>query len=415
MRPLSSPAYRRRTVLAAAFGGLFMPTCLQAAPLLSASRRNVSAPNAWIEVDLNVFDNNLRHIQGTLTGHTQLCAILKADAYGTGISSILPSLLRAGVPCIGITSNEEARVVRADGFKGRLMRVRAATPEEVEAALPYAMEELVGNLAQAQAIGEIARRHRRTIRVHLALNSGGMSRNGLELGSAKGKQDAHALVGITGLRIVGVMTHFAVEDKADALRGLDAFQRESAWLFANTELKRKDVLLHVANSFATLNIPAAHLDMVRVGAALYGYIGPRPSFDYVIAFKTRVASVNAYAAGSTVGYDRTFTLKRDTLLANLPMGHSDGYRRTSASEGVVLVQGRRAPVIGKVSMNTTMVDVTDIPGVTIGDEVVLFGKQGNVTVTEAEIEQLTGVPLADQHAIWGSANPKRIVRTTQAI
>jgi alanine racemase len=173
-----------------------------------------------------------------------------------------------------------------------------------------------------------------------------------------------------------------------------------------TQLQRSDVLLRVANSFATLNVPEAHLDMVRTGAALYGYVGPRPAFQHVVSFKSRVASVNPYPAGNTVGYDRTFTLKRDSVLANLPVGYSDGYRRAYTNKGSVLVRGQRASVVGKVSMNTTMLDVTDIPGVKPGDEIVLFGKQGGGEITQAEIEQLTGVLLADQYAVWGNSNPR---------
>ncbi|MFC5522604.1 alanine racemase [Polaromonas jejuensis] len=402
--------HSRRTLLTAAIGAALTSTVAHAAPMLGTQGRRALSPNAWIEVDLSVFEQNLRHVQGALTGNAQLCAIMKADAYGVGIEVLMPSIIKARVPCVGIASTEEARVVRASGFKGRLMRVRSATPAEVEAALPYAVEELVGNLELAQSIGEIARKHRRRVRVHLGLNSAGMSRNGLELGTDKGREDAQTLVKTQGLHIVGVMTHFAVEERPDVLNGLEAFKRETAWLFANTRLQRSDVILHVANSFATLNVPEAHLDMVRTGAALYGYVGPRPAFQHVVSFKSRVASVNAYPAGNTVGYDRTFTLNRNSLLANLPVGYSDGYRRAYTNKGSVLVRGQRALVVGKVSMNTTMVDVTDIPGVKPGDEIVLFGKQGDGEITQTEIEQLTGVLLADQYAVWGNSNPKVVRR-----
>ena len=123
-----------------------------------------------------------------------------------------------------------------------------------------------------------------------------------------------------------------------------------------------------------------------------------------------MASVQAYPKGNTVNYDRTYTLTRDSLLANLPIGYSDGYRRAFSNKGSVLVHGRRAPVVGRVTMNTTMVDVTDIPGVEAGDEVVLFGRQGADEITQAEIEELTGVILADQYTVWGTSNPKRLRR-----
>ena len=151
--------------------------------------------------------------------------------------------------------------------------------------------------------------------------------------------------------------------------------------------------------------------MVRPGGALYGYGGtPKPPFAHVASFKTTVASVQAYRAGDRVSYDGTWTLQRDSLLANLPVGYSDGYRRAHSNQADVLVRGQRARVLGNVTMNTTMVDVTDIPGVRAGDEVVLFGAQGDERITQAEIEKISGVVLADQYTIWGASNPKIVRR-----
>ena len=182
-----------------------------------------------------------------------------------------------------------------------------------------------------------------------------------------------------------------------------------SWLIDNAGLDRSKLTLHAANSFATLEVPESHLDMVRPGGLLYGDTLPSyTEYRRVMAFKTRVAAVNAYPAGNTVGYDRTYTLKRDSLLANLPLGYSDGYRRVFTNKGYVLVNGQRAPVVGKMSMNTTMVDVTDIPGVKAGDEVVLFGKQGNAEITQAEMEDINGALLADLYTVWGNSNPRRL-------
>ena len=406
-------SFSRRRFIAAAVGTAFAATLdARASPLLGlAGRRTVAASNAWIEVDPEVFEHNLRLVQAAVTGAARICAVMKADAYGIGIDMVMPGVIKAGVPYVGIASTEEARMVRDCGFKGRLLRVRAATLDEVEDALPCKVEELAGNLAVAQAMGDIARKRRRTLRVHLALNSAGMSRNGIEMRTEQGRRDAEAMTKIQRLQIVGVMTHFPTEDRADILQGVEAFKAQSAWLFANSALRREDVLLHAANSFALQHIPEAHLDMVRPGGALYGYGGtPKPPFEHVATFKTRVAAVNAYPAGDTVSYDRTFVLKRDSLLANLPVGYADGYRRAFSNKGAVLIRGKRAPVVGNVTMNTTMVDVTDIPGVRAGDEAVLFGRQGEDRISQAEIEALTGVILADQYTIWGNSNPKILRR-----
>jgi alanine racemase len=409
----ASPSLSRRQFLLATAGtALAVAIDTHAAPLLGLpGKRKAGAFNAWIEIDPEIFESNLRLVEAALVGDPKVCAILKADAYGVGIDLVMPSIIKARIPYVGIASTEEARMVRACGYKGRVMRVRAATLDEIHEALPYKVEELVGNLAQAQAMGDRAHKRGRTLRVHLALNSAGMSRNGIEMETAQGRQDAEALAKIEGLQIVGMMTHFPTEDRADILQGLDAFKAQTAWLFAHTALRREDVILHAANSYAVQHIPEAHLDMVRPGGALYGYGGtPKPPFAHVASFKSRVASVQAYPAGDTVSYDRTCVLKRDSLLANIPVGYSDGYRRAYSNKGSMLIRGQRAPVMGNVTMNTTMVDVTDIPGVRADDEVVLFGKQGSAEITLAEVEQITGVILADQYTVWGTSNPKILRR-----
>ena len=302
------------------------------------------------------------------------------------------------------------RVVRASGFKGQLIRVRTASLGELEDALQYNMEELVGNLDFARQAAELAKKHGRPLAVHIGLNSSGMSRNGIEMNTEQGKQDAVAMTQVPNLQVVAIMTHFAVEDKDDVLEGLKAFNEQAAWLIDKAHLDRSKITLHAANSFATLEVPESRLDMVRPGGALFGdTVTTRPEYKRVMQFKSHVASVNSYPAGNTVGYDRTYTLGRDSKLANITVGYSDGYRRVFSNKGVVLINGHRVPVVGKVSMNTLMVDVTDAPDVKSGDEVVLFGKQAGAEVTQAEVEEINGALLADLYTIWGSANPKVLV------
>lgn len=150
--------------------------------------------------------------------------------------------------------------------------------------------------------------------------------------------------------------------------------------------------------------------MVRTGGALFGdTVIERTEYKKVMQFKSHVASVNSYPAGNTVGYDRTYTLARDSKLANITVGYADGYRRVFTNKGIVLINGHRVPVVGKVSMNTLMVDVTDVPSVRPGDEVVLFGKQGAVETSQTEMEEANGALLADLYTVWGSANPKILV------
>jgi alanine racemase len=316
-------------------------------------------------------------------------------------------VIKAGIPYVGITSNEEAAAVRASGYAGKVMRLRTGTRSEIEAALPYQLEELLGNLALAQEASAIATAHHVELRFHFALNSAGMSRNDLELKTDAGKADALKLLKLPGLTCVGIMTHFPNETAEDVRTGLVLFNREAAWLISEGNLDRSKLLLHTANSFATLAVPESRLDLVRPGSILYGdSFSSHPEYHRVMAFKSRVASVNSYPAGNTVSYDRTYTLKRDSRLANIPIGYSDGYRRVFSNKGQVLIRGHRCPVVGRVTMNTMMVDVTDFPDVQLSDEVVLFGKQGADEITQAELEGIAGTLLLDMSTVWAQANPK---------
>ena len=403
-----------RTVLALSLGLIFLQGQVQAAPPLSLnngiSEQTAQTSNAWVEINQAALDHNIQTLQAELGGKSKICAVLKADAYGHGIGLVMSSVIKAGVPCVAVASNEEARVVRASGFKGQLIRVRTASLGELEDALQYNMEELVGNLDFARQAAELAKKHGRPLAVHIGLNSSGMSRNGIEMNTEQGKQDAVAMTQVPNLQVVAIMTHFAVEDKDDVLEGLKAFNEQAAWLIDKAHLDRSKITLHAANSFATLEVPESRLDMVRPGGALFGdTVTTRPEYKRVMQFKSHVASVNSYPAGNTVGYDRTYTLGRDSKLANITVGYSDGYRRVFSNKGVVLINGHRVPVVGKVSMNTLMVDVTDAPDVKSGDEVVLFGKQAGAEVTQAEVEEINGALLADLYTIWGSANPKVLV------
>lgn len=403
-----------RTLLALSLGMALLQNPAFAAPPLSmtngVAQVNTQDSNAWVEINKAAFENNIRGLQTTLDGKSKICAVLKADAYGHGIGLLMPSVIAMGVPCVGVASNEEARVVRESGFKGQLIRVRTAALSELEAALPYNMEELVGNLDFAVKASLIAEQHGRPLVVHLGLNSSGMSRNGVEMTTAEGRRDAVAITKVPNLEIRAIMTHFAVEDADDVRAGLKAFNQQAEWLMNVAGLDRSKITLHAANSFATLEVPESHLDMVRPGGALFGDTVPsHTDYKRVMQFKSHVASVNSYPKGNTVGYDRTYTLGRDSKLANITVGYSDGYRRAFTNKGIVLINGHRVPVVGKVSMNTLMVDVTDAPDVKSGDEVVLFGQQGKAQISQAEVEDINGALLADLYTVWGNSNPKILI------
>lgn len=389
---------------------LVFPTVAVSAPLLSldtlTNQEKIQQTNAWLEIDTKAFQHNIDTLKQTLSEGTKVCAIMKADAYGNGIEGLMSSVIDRNIDCIGITSNEEARIVRAKGFEGEIMRVRAATPNEIESGLTYQIEELIGSSEQANTIAKLAKKNNTIIPVHLAINAGGMGRNGLDLSQTQGKKEALNIAFNGYINIVGIMTHFPNESVEEIKIKLDLFKKESQWLIDEAQLKRESITLHVANSYTTINLPEAHLDMVRPGGLLYGDMPSNPEFKRIVRFKTSVASLNYLPKGSTIGYSSTYVLGRDSILANLPLGYSDGYVRSIGNNGYVLINGQKANVVGVTSMNTTMVDVTDITDVQPGDEVVLFGSQNEEMIETKEMEAFSSRSMPELYVIWGATNPK---------
>ncbi|MGY3687130.1 MULTISPECIES: alanine racemase [Vibrio] len=398
----------RATLVSLAVASALFPMGSIAAPIAlpdtPPAMNQVQQSNAWLEISLGQFKQNMAQFRSHLSSQTKLCVVMKADAYGNGIRGLMPTILELNVPCIAIASNAEARTVRDSGFEGQLVRVRSADIQEIEQAMDLDIEELIGSLEQANQIKSLSTD--KTIKVHLALNDGGMSRNGIDMSTEKGKQEALDIAKHQGIDIVGIMTHFPNYDADEVRSKLADFNQSSAWLIENANLNRDDVLLHVSNSYTALNVPEAQLDMVRPGGVLYGDLPTNPEYPSIVSFKTRVASLHNVPANSTVGYDSSYVTKRDSVLANLPVGYSDGYPRKMGNRAHVIVNGQRAPVVGKTSMNTTMVDVTDVKGVITGQEVTLFGQQANAQISVGEMEEHAELIFPELYTVWGTANPR---------
>ena len=416
------------SIVAQAAPGLAAPS-LSSNPDLEAQR--VPAANAWLEISRSAFRSNLGTLRAFLDDNgskdTEICAVMKADMYGHGISILVKEVADFGGLHIGFAGNEEARVIRALGseaggrpFTGRLIRLRMATIQEIGEGIDrdYNIEELIGNLELAKLASAYAVSKAKTITTHICLNSGGMSRNGLELSSDQGMQDLEAITRLPNLNIVALMTHFPAESDGDVAAHLAMFRAQTKSVFSRKWLSESKVKLHVANSYTTLRVKDAHLDMVRVGGALIGDtvdidFNNRPTaFKRPMTFKSRVASINFYRQGDTVSYDRTRTLTRDSFLANIPVGYSDGYRRDFSNLAYVLINGHRVPIVGRVTMNTTMVDVTDYVADTVkdriklGDQVVLFGKDRGDEIGQGELEGASGALGAEFTTVWGELNPR---------
>ena len=291
-----------------------------------------------------------------------------------------------------------------------IMRLRLASNQELLTVhsnpdLYGEVEEMVGNIQMAELLSKIGKEQGRSIKIHLNLNAGGMSRNGFDLNVPKIKKQLVSLIKLKHIQVVGIMTHFPNADASnldETRSALATFNTQAAWIVDNTKLNRRNILLHVANTSTTLRLPEAHLDMVRVGSLNFGEKLEKEAPDalqQLMSVYSKVGQINFYPKGSTVGYGSNYILQRDSYLANIPIGKANGIPRDLIE---VLIGGKRYSTVGNMSMNTTMVDITDgWEEITSGDEVVIFGKQKQ---DEIRVEDHWLSTISDVHMFIGQLN-----------
>jgi alanine racemase len=363
-------------------------------------------PSSWCEIDLDRISKNLELTLGLLPEGASFCAVMKADAYGHGISRVVPLLLEQGVTCVGITSNAEARAVRSTGFSGMLVRLRAATPKEVDAALPDCVDEQVGSLSAAKHLRGLVDRGSLHSGIHLALNAGGMSRDGLDISTEAGQQNCREIYDDIGGNIVGISTHFSTNEQAPLKQSSDLFNQQVTWVTENTDLNRSDLLVHAGSTLTLLSGQQVETDMYRCGAILYGFLNPEIGFRPTMELKANVVHLGMYPKGSTVGYDQDICLEASRRLACISIGYAAGYRRAAQDRGGVLIRGKYAPVLGKISMNSLVADVTGIADVEVGDTATVFGVDAMKALgPDTALEQFVTI-LPDLFSDWGMRNPR---------
>ncbi|HLY30702.1 MAG TPA: alanine racemase, partial [Ktedonobacterales bacterium] len=349
----------------------------------------------WLEIDLSAIGGNTRQMKSLVGPDVAVLVSMKADAYGHGALRVARTVLNNGADWLGVATLSEAQPLRAAGITAPILVFGYLPPWQARDAVRLDLRATVYDLASARALAEAAHEQGTQARIHVKIDTG-MARLGIRWEDTPAIvaffQELHAL---DGLLVEGVFTHFATADSADqtyARRQLDRFRQVLAALDA---AGLRPPITHAANSAATLTLPETRFDLVRPGIAIYGLAPsvdvPLPDgFRPALAFKTQVAQVKDIPAGEGISYGATYVTTRPTRIAVLPVGYADGFRRGPTNWGEVLVRGRRAPILGRVCMDQCMVDVTHIPGVEQGDEVVLIGRQGDDELTADEVAARLG-------------------------
>ncbi|HEU5318180.1 MAG TPA: alanine racemase [Chloroflexota bacterium] len=348
---------------------------------------------AWMEVDLDAIAGNLERLRA-IAAPAAVMAVLKADAYGHGAVRVARTAVQHGAAALGVAVLSEAAALRERGIGAPILVLGYTPAWQARDVVRAGVAVSVFSLDVAQALSRAsAALARPAVRVHIKVDTG-MHRLGVAPEEAVGF--ARAVAALPGVEIEGVFTHFASADEADdayTRLQLERFRRVLAeWEAAGLA---RPQWVHAANSAATLRFPEARFDMVRTGIALYGMhpsgeVRCPEGFRAALRLKTQLAQVKEIEEGEPVSYGRTWVAARRSRIGILPIGYADGFRRAPANWGEVLVRGRRAPVVGRVCMDMCVVDVTDVEGARVGDEVVLIGEQQEDRLTAEEVAAQLG-------------------------
>lgn len=361
----------------------------------------------WIEIDLRAITHNLKAIKSIIGQETKIMPVVKADAYGHGLIPVAQTLVQAGAAFLAVSYVEEGIKLRAAGVNVPIVVLLGVLRAEIEAVFSYKLTPVVYRLEVARALSEAAQKYKKTLPVFVKIDTG-MGRLGVFYKEAYDflKTVSH----LPGLKVVGVTSHLALAETDEEFTKIQIKRFKTVLETAQTlglELKFN----HIANSAASLQYQDSHFQVVRPGLSIYG-IYPLPSLKEkltlkpVMSFKTRVIYLKWLPARAGVSYGHTFITPRPTKVAVIPIGYDQGLFRQLSNKGEVLIKGKRAPIIGTICMHLTMIDVTSIDGVDIGEEVVILGKQGKEEITANEIAQKAGTISYDVLCRFGKSNPK---------
>ena len=349
-------------------------------------RKVTSSHLCWAEIDLDAIADNVQTIRSVLSPNVELLAVVKANAYGLGAVPVSRVVLAAGATRLGVANLDEAAELRQAGIAAPILVLGYIPDSEAERVLDLRVVPTVASAGLADALDRICRRRRTRIPVHIKVDTG-MGRFGLL--PCEVEPLLRSFSSSSSLRFEGIFSHFATADSPDKSFAVRQLKQFNALLNTLKASGFEFECVHLSNSAATLALPQAHFDMVRCGLALIGHIpGELPiqaaPLRPALTLKSRVARVRNLPAGSGVGYGHAFTTTRPTDIALAPIGYAEGLRRAVTDRGHVLIRGRRAPLVGRVSMGYVTVDADRI-GAEAEDEVVLIGRQGKEVISAEEV------------------------------
>lgn len=348
----------------------------------------------YASISLDAIRHNIEAIADTFEDETGICAVVKADAYGHGAVEVVRELETMDAVTFYATATiDEANILRRHGMKKPILILGATFPHQYEALVQMGYRTNVYRYDMAKALSDEAVRQNRTVYVHIGLDTG-MNRLGF-LMSDDVVDEIEAITKLPNLVVEGIFTHFVKSDEADKTFTYEQISRYNN-VVEGLEYRGIHIpIKHCANSAATLDIKEAQLNMVRVGIIMYG-IYPTPDVSRevklqpALELKSTISFIKNVKENERISYGGTYLLEHEERIATIPVGYGDGYPRSLSNKGYVLIDGKRAPIRGKICMDMLLVDVTDIPNAKEWMEVTLVGKDGDEQIAVEEIGETSG-------------------------
>lgn len=346
----------------------------------------------WLEISPINLQYNCETVKKIVGDSVRVCAVVKANGYGHGVIEVSKACLAAGADFLAVAMISEAMELREAGFSCPIL-ILGWTPEEgYEQAIANEVRLALFNVEEAEKLNAKAKEMGKKALVHLKLDTG-MSRIGFQADET-GLRIAEAILNMEFITVEGIFSHFSKADEADksfARLQLAAFKQFNDQLQQRTGVRIP--IQHMAASAGIIDLPEGHLDMVRPGIMLYGF---QPSDEMqhsadvkpALCWKARVGRVQKLPAGRLIGYNGTFELQKETMVATVPVGYADGYNRLLSNRGYVICRGKKLPIIGKVCMDQFMIDASQLPDLKVGDEVILLGEDQGVSITVTEMANM---------------------------
>lgn len=352
----------------------------------------MDSPLVWVEVDLKAIAHNIRELRRIINPKARLMAVVKANAYGHGMIEVARQSLENGAEALSIANIEEGIQLRKAGIDAPVLIFGYTSPVHAKKLIEFDLTQTVYSYETSRALSEALAAYGKKIKVHIKVDTG-MGRLGLLRGIKNNSlSEAESISRLPMLELEGIYTHFATADKSD--RSYAGKQFEIFMDFLN-QLRIAGLeipVTHAANNAAIINMPETHLDMVRAGISIYGLYTSEEVDRSIIklkpamALKTKIIHLKKVPAGFKVSYGTTYETEKPTTIATVSIGYADGLNRLLSSKGRMLVcGGQSAPIVGRVCMDMTMLDVGEIPEVVMEEEAVVFGKQGNASISVDEI------------------------------